>query len=145
MTDPKGPIDFVPADHSRLGGGDIVISLTPAQSQALGAQAVDLAHWFHTALQTMAMLRTGLNSAGEPYIAGPHDWHTAISDLDHQLLPRLEGVRDAAIRSHTEGGGSVGNLATAMHVARSTAQHRRDVLRRSAPSTWETWATDGNQ
>ncbi|MDX2843249.1 hypothetical protein PV377_30610 [Streptomyces ipomoeae] len=137
------PISFVPASQSRMGGGDIVISLTPSQSKALGMEAGTLADWFHTALWAMAMLRSGRNSAGEPYTPKPDDWYTAINDLDHRLIPRLEGIRDAVVRAHDDSGGSIGNLALAMDVARSTAQHRRDVLQTSFPSVWEKWAKDG--
>jgi hypothetical protein len=137
------PIGFVPAKESRLGGGDIVISLTPAQSKALGMEAGVMADWFHSALYAMAMLRTGRNSQGEPYFAGPNDWYTAINDLDHRLIPRLEGVRDAVVRAHANSGGTVEHLALAMDVPDSTAQFRQDVLLRTMPSTWEKWAEDG--
>lgn len=146
------PISFVPAAESRLGGGDIVISLTPEESKALGSEAGVLADWFHSALWAIAILRNGY-VAGTPnalhadartnHPAGPGDWYTVIGDLDHRLLPRLEGVRDAAVRAHAASGGSVGDLGLAMDVARSTAQYRREVLQRSTPSTWETWAKSG--
>ena len=131
------PISFVPAAESRLGGGDIVISLTPEQSKALGMEAGILADWFHTMLWTLTTLRTNDDNVSQDA------WHTMINDIDHRLLPRLEGVRDAAVRAHADSGGSVGDLALAMDVARSTAQYRREALQRSAPSTWETWAKSG--
>lgn len=146
------PISFVPADESRLGGTDVVISLTAAESKALGMELGTLADWFHSALWAMAILRTG-HVSGNPHAphtdgrtdhpATPGDWYTVINDLDHRLLPRIEGIRDAAVRAHADCGGSVGDLALAMDVARSTAQYRREVLQRSTPSTWETWATGG--
>ncbi|MEV5774200.1 hypothetical protein AB0L49_23570 [Streptomyces antimycoticus] len=139
----KDPISFIPSDESRLGGGDIVISLTPTQSKALGPEAGVLADWFHTVLWAMALMRSGRNSNGEPYTPGPEDWWTAIAALDHRLLPRLEGVRDAVVRAHVDSGGSVSDLALAMDVPRSTAQYRRDVLRRTMASTWERWASGG--
>ncbi|MEU5221002.1 hypothetical protein AB0G79_33045 [Streptomyces sp. NPDC020807] len=137
------PIAFVPPKESRLGGGDLVISLTPNQSKALGPEAGPLADWFHSALMALALLRTGRNSEGEPYFAGPADWYTVINDLDHRLIPRLEGIRDAAVRAHARTGGTVQDLAFAMDVARSTAQYRREALLKAMESVWETWAVDG--
>ena len=132
------PIVFVPPADSRLGGGDIVISLTPEQSAALGPEADMLADWFHTMLWALATLRTAEDGS-----VSRESWHAMINDLDNRLSPRLEGVKDAVVRAHADSGGSVGNLALAMDVPRSTAQYRREVLQRSAPSTWETWAKSG--
>lgn len=137
------PISYAHGDDARMGGVDITISLTPSQAKALGGEAGTMADWFHTGLWAMALLRSGRNAQGEPYIAGPNDWYTAINDLDHRLIPRLEGVRDAVVRAHAQGGGSVGDLALAMDVARSTAQYRREALLKSMTSTWENWAVDG--
>ncbi|GHB75760.1 hypothetical protein GCM10010331_74490 [Streptomyces xanthochromogenes] len=139
----KDPIAFVPARQSRLGGGDIVISLTPEQSQKLGPDADMLADWFHSALWALATLRS---AAPADQAVSPNSWHTMINDVDHRLLPRLEGIRDALIRAHAASGGSVGDLALAMDVARSTAQYRREVLHNSAPGTFEKWAvSDGRR
>jgi hypothetical protein len=137
------PISYTYGDNARMRGVDITISLTPAQAKALGGEAGVMADWFHSALHAMAMLRTGRDAAGEPYFAGPNDWYTAVNDLDHRLIPRLEGVRDAVVRSHTNSGGTVQHLALAMDVPDSTAQFRREVLLRTMPSTWEKWAEDG--
>lgn len=137
------PIDYVSRSESRLGGGDIIISLTPAQSDALGSEAGSLADWLHSAMWAMGLLRSQRTSEGEFDEGGAEDWFTIISDLDHRLLPRLEGVRDAAVRAHAEAGGSLAHLGAAMDVPRSTAQYRREVLTRSLPSTWETWAREG--
>ncbi|CAL9677801.1 hypothetical protein SUDANB105_08112 (plasmid) [Streptomyces sp. enrichment culture] len=136
----KDPIAFVPSSTSRLGGGDIVISLTPEQTQKLGMDASMLADWFHSALWALATLRT-VNPAECTVSAS--SWHTMINDVEHRLLPRLEGIRDALVRAHDSSGGSVNDLALAMDVPRSTAQYRRDVLRRSQKSTWEDWAVFG--
>ncbi|MFE4539699.1 hypothetical protein ACFRKB_32315 [Streptomyces scopuliridis] len=136
----KDPIAFVPSSESRLGGGDIVISLTPEQSQTLVTDVGMLADWFHSALWALATLRTA-NPAEQTVSAD--SWHTMINDVDHRLLPRLEGIRDALIRAHAANGGSVGDLALAMDVARSTAQYRREVLRNSNPGTFEQWAVSG--
>lgn len=137
------PIGFVPPKESRLGGGDIVISLTPAQSKALGAEAGTMADWFHSALYAMALLRSGRGIDGQPYFAGPNDWYTPINDLDNRLIRRLEGIRDAVVRAHANSGGTVQDLALAMDVPRSTAQYRREALLKAMPSTWERWAEDG--
>ena len=134
------PIHFVGRSESRLGGGDIVISLTPDQADKLGMEASVIADWFHTMLWALATLRTANSADGAVSTAA---LHTMITDVDHRLMPRLEGVRDALIRTLDDNGGSLGDLAIAMDVARSTAQYRRDVLRRSRPSTWEIWATGG--
>jgi hypothetical protein len=134
------PIAFVPAHESRRGGGDIVISLTPEESQKLGAEAGTLADWFHSALWALATLRTV--DPAERTVA-KNDWHTMVNDIDHRLLPRLEGLRDALVRAYDTSGGSVNDLAMAMDVPRSTAQYRRDVLRRTQQGLWENWATGG--
>ncbi|WP_329449416.1 hypothetical protein OG906_43465 (plasmid) [Streptomyces sp. NBC_01426] len=139
------PISYATGTDARMGGLDITISLTPTQAKALDSDAGQLADWLHTGLWALAVLRTGLNGAGEPYSAGPDDWHTAINDLDRRLIPRLEGIRDSVIRAHTQSGGSVADLALAMDVSRSTAQYRREsVLNgKDRPTTWENWALDG--
>ncbi|MDX2695946.1 hypothetical protein [Streptomyces ipomoeae] len=137
------PIGFNYGEDARMGGVDIVISLTPSQAKAIGAEAGTMADWFHSALWAMAMLRTGRNSAGDPYFAGPADWYTPINDLDNRLIRRLEGIRDAVVRSHARSGGTVQDLALAMDVSRSTAQYRREALLAAMPSTWERWAEDG--
>ncbi|MFF7013226.1 hypothetical protein ACFY9Y_35030 [Streptomyces fimicarius] len=130
-----------------LGGLDITISLTPAEAAALGSEADTLADWFDTALWALAMLRTGTNEHG--HLPGqdvrevtPDSLYTVINDLDNRLLPRLQGIRDAAIRRHNELGGSLNNLALAMDVSKSTAQSRRNAVLdgRDRPSHWENWA-----
>lgn len=156
-TDPRenhvDPISVSHGDQARRGGMDITISLTPAEAKAVGdGEAERVAEWFHSALWALAILRSG-HVPAEPdaphadarkdHPATPGDWYTVINDLDHSLLPRVEGIRDAAVRAHAELGGSVGDLARAMDVRRSTAQYRREVLQRSASSIWETWAKSG--
>lgn len=136
-------------EDARHGGLDITISLPPEEAAALGGEAATLADWFDTALWALAMLRTGTNARGPAEIdpatrkITPETLYTVINDVDNRLLPRIEGIRDAAVRAHQDNGGSLGELALAMDVARSTAQYRRDALRNSAPSTWEHWATKG--
>jgi hypothetical protein len=146
------PISYRTGDDAQQGGVDITISLTAAEADAVGGEAGVMADWFHSALWALAILRSGHVPATPDAAhadarvdrpAGPGDWYTVINDLDHRLLPRLEGIRDAAVRAHADSRGSVGDLALAMHVARSTAQYRREVLQRSQPSTWEDWASNG--
>ncbi|MEH0589839.1 hypothetical protein QA942_39740 [Streptomyces sp. B21-106] len=136
------------------GGMDIAVILTPEEVAAIGAaQAEGIADWFDTALWGLAMLRTGQICRDE----GPGatevqaaEMDTVIRDLDAKLLPRLAGIRDAAIRRHRELGGSVGALAAAMDVARSTAQTRREALEAPGPRgvssrAWQEWATTPQQ
>jgi hypothetical protein len=54
--------------------------------------------------------------------------------VDRRLLPALQGIRDAAVRRHHHLGGSHGQLARAMGVARSTAQTRTEALDARDPS-----------
>lgn len=145
----KDPISFVPAAESRLGGGDIVLSLTPEQARALGPDAGDLAAWFHTALSAMALLRT-INPAADRDVAGADTWYTAVNDVDRCLLPRLQGIRDAVIKAHNSSGGSLAQLGRAMDVSRSTAQDRLKALtgtgpRRAQAAQWEHWAVFGGR
>lgn len=124
------------------GGLDITIHLTADQARAIGPEAAPLADWFHTAFIALAALRSGLGTGDEHPAAPPAPdlWRTVINDLDVQLIPRLEGLRDAAIRAHAAEGGTYGQLANAMDVSRSTAQSRREVITRRKPSRWELWA-----
>ncbi|MEV7518918.1 hypothetical protein AB0O03_28725 [Streptomyces diastaticus] len=132
------PITITTGPDTRLGGLDFTISLTPAQAQAISTDAAAMADWFHSALAAMATLRT------DAAAMGPTDSSTAINDVDRRLLPRIQGIRDALIRTHAKNGGTVQSLADAMDIARSTAQHRRQaVLTRTLPSTWERWANEG--
>lgn len=146
-------IRFREGDGATLGGVDVTISLTPEEAAAIGGELGPMADAFGGALWALAILRTGTVPADQDVHADarparPADagtWATAVNDLDQRLLPRIEGIRDAAMRAHTASGGSVGQLARAMgNVSRSTAQYRREALRNTAPSAWETWATSGD-
>ncbi|MFD4400815.1 hypothetical protein [Kitasatospora sp. NPDC058478] len=137
-------LTFRNGDDAFKRGLDITISLTPSQAKALGPEVSTLADWFDTALWALAWLRSGQSIDGQPHAFTLDDFHTAINDLDHRLLPRLEGVRDAMIRAHAEAGGSVGDLALAMDVSRSTAQYRRETLLNKTPAVFESWATGSN-
>lgn len=136
--------------NARHGGMDIVLSLTPDEVAALGIEGTgELAGWFDTSLWALAMFRNGANPRG-PIEADPSSTDVTaeqmahvVHDLDRSLLPRLQGLRDAAIRRHQELGGSINSLATAMDVAKSTAQSRRNVVLKGSPSDWERWTVQG--
>ncbi|EST17870.1 hypothetical protein [Streptomyces niveus] len=129
------------------GGLDITISLTPREVEALGPEAGLLADWFDTALWALTLLRNGDSVRGADAdsvrAATVDSYYTVINDLDHRLLPRLQGIRDAAIRRHQELGGTLADLSLAMDVVKSTAQSRRNVVLNREPSRWESWAANG--
>ena len=129
---------------------EITIHIGREDAAALGMEAGTLTDWFVSALRTLAALRTGevdreTEQAGiERVPADLNTWYWAINDLDYRLMPRLDAIRDAAIRAHASTpGGTVGHLALAMDTARSTAQYRREQVVNADPSHWETWATTG--
>jgi hypothetical protein len=123
----------------------VTLTIPSAEADAIGAELHLLADELDTVLWALALLRTGHThrdkSAPEGRPATLGDLTTAITDLEHRLTPRLQGIRDALIRQHAAQGGSYGALATAMDAPRSTAQRRRDAVTGRWPSTWETWAT----
>lgn len=118
------------------GSIDITLSLPAEHVSALGIEARDVLEWTDTALGALALLRAGELPAEQRDALA-----VVIEHLGQRLLPRLEGIRDAAIRAHAAAGGSYGELAAALNLARSTAQYRRDVLVSSEPGEWEQWAT----
>ncbi|MFB7619278.1 hypothetical protein [Kitasatospora sp. NPDC056181] len=128
------------------GGVDVTISLSRDEAAALG-HFFDLADWFDTALWGLSLLRTGESYRGplgaETGPATAAQMATVVGHLDHRLIPRLEGIRNAAIRRHAELGGSVGHLALAMDAPRSTAQYRREALLAKVPGGFEDWAVNG--
>ncbi len=110
----------------------------------LGADVGTMADWLDTALLGLASLRAKQYPwADELVQADPKFWYWPINDLYHQMLPRLRGVEEAAIREHHATGGSLSHLATAMDVERSTAQYRRTQVIDNEPSSWERWARTG--
>lgn len=132
------------AEAIHPGGQDIVISLTEAERHTLG-HVGNLVDAFDSALWALVMLRTERNPKSPTGDVQGSDWFTVINDLDHLLIPRLEGIRDAAVRAHHAAGGSLGQLANAMDAAKSTAQYRRNtVLGRTAPTPFEDWAVNGS-
>lgn len=122
---------------------DVALAYHPDQRAAIGADVALFTDWLDTALLALVALRTGSpTGAGGPAVDLSF-WHTVVNDLDHRLLPRLQGIRDAAIRAHAGAGGTVRDLALAMDVAPSTAQYRRERVLDADPSFWETWAREG--
>jgi hypothetical protein len=136
------------------GGMHITVSLTAEEVVAIGsAEAEGLMDWFDSALWGLAMLRTGhicRDEGARTTEVHAAEMDTVIRDLDVKLLPRLAGVRDAAIRRHRELGGTIGALAAAMDAPRSTAQTRREALENPGPRAvssraWQEWATTPQQ
>ncbi|MFJ2774923.1 hypothetical protein [Streptomyces sp. NPDC087300] len=134
-------------DSASQGGMDVTISLTRDEMAALGSEAAALIDALDTALWTITLLRNGANprTPENPTVTAAN-LSESINQLDRYLLPRLQGVRDAAIRQHNRLGGSLGELSRAMDVAKSTAQSRRNVVLNRKPSErkavqWERWAT----
>lgn len=64
------PLAFVPPEKSRLGGGDIVLSLTPEQADRLGADAPHLADWLHSVLWALDTLRAAGPDVGSVPVSG---------------------------------------------------------------------------
>jgi len=131
------------ADAEQDGGADLVISLSGAEATALGMEAATLADWFASALAAVVAMRTG-HVAGDPANGAPtvaDTWYWVINDVDNRLLPRIEGIRDAAIRAHIAAGGSLDRLALAMDAPKSSAQRPWNRARTTEPTLWERWAT----
>ncbi|WP_219517532.1 hypothetical protein [Nonomuraea ceibae] len=108
----------------------------------LGNDAAVLSDWFDTLIWALHNLRSGAWDFERATPETRTHVDLAINDLETRLSPRLSGLRDALIRRHYELGGSHGELALALDVPRSTAQHRRRQLD-PEPTAWERWATDG--
>ncbi len=146
MSDDDISLTYVNGPAARFGGLDITLSLTKQEADALGSDAAMLADWFDTALWTLAMLRTGQTPrrpADQPQEPTKGDFYTSINDLGHRLIPRLEGILDAAIRAHAGLDATYGDLALALDTARSTAQYRRDTLLGKPRSLFDQWAVTG--
>lgn len=115
------------------GGRDLVIPLGPADVAAIGAgDLAVLGEDVAAALAGLAAFRAG-------GAADVDELGALAGALSIRLLPRLEAIRDAAIRAHRTAGGSVGQLAAALDVARSTAQSRREALTARPPGPGEAW------
>lgn len=127
-------------DDAVEGGVDLVFSLTSAEATTLGMEASQLADLFQTMLVALVNLRGGDDPTYEARHSPHHLWAYVVEHTETRIAPRVEGIRDAAIRAHAASGGSYGDLADAMGVSRSTAQHRRDAVTSREPGHWERWA-----
>lgn len=133
---------------ARRGGLDAIVSLTRDQAAALDDDAaLELTDALDTVLVALAALRSGRDPirAGEPSakdgpVTSGQSWREKVLRDVATLQVRLDGVQEAAMRAHAEAGGSYGALATAMGVARGTAQRRRDGVLSREPSAGELWA-----
>jgi len=124
------------------GSIELTITVTPTEAAVLGSDADTLTDYIDTALWALVMLRSGATGDGTAPSAA--DLAIVVQHMDTRLLPRIEGIRDAAIRAYAElPDASHGRLARAMDVARSTAQDRRAALVAREPSGWEEWAREG--
>lgn len=127
------------ADGQRV---EITLSIPTAEADAIGLELDSLVERMDTALWALGLLRTGTthrpDGVARPITA--EHLYTVITDLEHRLAPRLQGITAATIREHARLGGSYGELARAMDVPRSTAQRRRDAVTGNPATQWERWA-----
>lgn len=142
--EPTPPVVAAMGDHLA-----ITIHISHEDAAAIGPESGRLTEWYLSALRTLAALRTGevdRETEAGGIARGPatiDTWYWTINDLDDRLMPRLDGIRNTAIRAHHAYGGSLANLATAMGTARSTAQSRRERLIEAPLSLDEEWACNG--
>ncbi|WP_433382683.1 hypothetical protein [Streptosporangium sp. CA-115845] len=140
-----------PINEGAPGLVDLIVTLTDEEAALLGGDAMaagesaHLAAWALILLRTLERDGTFTSRYSEEGSTGDTDNDLAslrgiIVALDRTVLPRLHGIRDAAVRAHQDRGGSYGQLAAAMNVARSTAQTRADALAAQEPSAQERWA-----
>lgn len=140
---------------TRLGGVDLVISLTADQAAALGSDALDMAEALDTVLVTIAAKRSGADpvipddvlatrAAGfthywsdRPFSLGARWSETALRESSG-LIARLTGIRDATLCDLVAAGYSVGGVSGIMGVPKSTGQNR---VKLGEPSAAEMWAT----
>ncbi|WP_420082981.1 hypothetical protein ACN6AT_39335 (plasmid) [Streptomyces sp. JL4002] len=137
------PPRYTTGPDAILGGLDIILSLTPEETELLGADARQLSATFHDLLLTLTHLRregllTPEETEDREVIA--EYYRESLVALARTLQPRLAGTVDAAIRAHAERGGTIADLTRALDVPRSTAQSRRKVVTTAPPSPWEMWA-----
>lgn len=135
---------------SRVPTG-ILIQLDEQDRAALGHEAATMTDWFTTALLALVKLRQAPKGR---LTMDSQAWHTLLADLDHRLLPRLQGIRDALVRMHAQPfavsvhgvparRGTLDELATAMDAPKSTAQSRRLAVLGRGVGGFEEWARIG--
>ncbi|WP_371484918.1 hypothetical protein [Kitasatospora sp. NBC_00315] len=124
------------------GSVTLTVTLLPEEAAAMGADAGRLLDSLDATIQGIVMLRTGETyRRGEPMAVFLSDLAHVIGGLDLRFLPRIEAVRDEAIRAHQRAGGSLAQLADATQVSRSTAQYRREALAKAGPKHFDAWAS----
>jgi hypothetical protein len=124
----------------------LAITLTETQRVALGWDRGPMVEMLDTALTGVANAR----GAGSPH-DGPRlkdgrtdlEWQQWVIRDTTDLIQRLTGLQNAAIRAHAEQGGTYNQLAEALRVGRSTAQRRRDGVVKTDPNALEMWASKG--
>lgn len=130
------------------GGADYRLSLSAAQREALGPDALTLLERIAVTLAGLAALRSpaGTWDGGtkEQHVADVVDWAVLLDALS-SLKYMLGGLTNAAIREHAHAGGSYEHLAQAMQVVKGTAQKRRVAAIGTkeepvAPGAAEVWA-----
>ena len=109
-----------------------VLAYSPETIAAIGEPDLKiLIQVFHEAVQGLEALRTN------PQQLTRSELWSIVHHIEVNLVPRLTGIRDAATR---QAGGSLGDMAEAMDVPRSTAQTRKEALDQREPSKFERWA-----
>lgn len=137
-----------PENEGAPGLVDLIVTLTDEEAALLGGDEMAAGEPAHLTAWALILLRTlerdGTYTSRYRDKGDPDDdlasLRGLIVALDKTVLPRLHGIRDAAIRAHQDRGGSYGKLAAAMNVPRSTAQTRADALTAQDPSPYERWA-----
>jgi ADP-ribose pyrophosphatase YjhB (NUDIX family) len=143
---------------TRLGGTDLVFSLTADQAAALGEDVFRLAEGFDAALVTIAAKRSGADPvipadvlaarpAGarrywgdRPVSLGAKWAETAVREVSG-LMACLAGVQEAALRDLVADRRSHSEVAGVLGIARATGRYRRSALTETSPA--ELWATGG--
>ncbi|MBB4706154.1 hypothetical protein [Sphaerisporangium siamense] len=119
-------------------------TMTAAEAEEVGRRrlrdASEITHAAAWGLLLLARLERQAPSGAEETEDRQAELRGLIRALEQRILPRLEGLRDAAVRWHRDLDGSHGQLAEAMGVPRSTAQTRLGALLEREVSDGERWA-----
>jgi hypothetical protein len=132
-----------PPTRSATDKVDLIISLTAADAQVLAQDdgASDMVSCLENVLHIMAALRTGQVPRGPDLTEGDLDfWGGAVLDIYLYLLPRLQGIGDAVLRTAHAAGVSYTEIGLCSGVPRSTAQSRVQKLVGRPPTKFEAWA-----
>lgn len=129
------------------GGMDITISLSELEADAIESDAHGLAYDLDAFLYALSVLRTQHTQRGsttsqpQARAATAADVAGPLSVVERNLLPRVQGVRDALIALHASVGGTLPGLSAAMDVPKATAQSRRKRVLEATPNQWLKWAS----